>query len=125
SDLYGLVSRVMPARPDVALAAVAAALLVYFGIETPHSYKNLLESRVMMGTLGEPRYNADYPKQLFAMEVAKRTGPKDLVLVHRNLPHRVEFWYYVDRTNRLISTVAEAPRFAKLNPHPVILMDGY
>ncbi|MFI5290153.1 MAG: ArnT family glycosyltransferase, partial [Polyangia bacterium] len=110
-DLYGLLERAAPGKKSWAMAATAAVLGAYFVVETPHSFANLLESRVMMGTLGEPHYNADYPKQLFAMEVAKRTGPKDLVLVHRNLPHRVEFWYYVDRTNRLISTVAEAPRF--------------
>ncbi len=124
-DLAGDLRRLLArfGRP-IALAAVSGALLVYFAVETRHAYANLLESRVMMGTHGLPGYNADYSKQLFAMEVAKRTGPEDFVFVHDNLPHRVEFWYYVDRSNRLIRAVGHLPGELKLHPRAVVLLDA-
>ena len=106
--------------------AVAIAITGYFAIETPHAIHNLVESREMMGTHGfGPGYNADYPKQLFAMEVAKRTGPEDFVFVHDNLSRRIEFYYYVDRSNMNIATVAQVQAQLAKHPKSIILMDGY
>lgn len=105
--------------------AVAAALAAYFVVEAPHAYANLLESRVMMGTHAQPWYNADYLKQLFAIEVARRTGPEDYVFIHRNLPHRIEFEYYLDRSNRNFATLGALPALLRERPRAVVLMDAY
>lgn len=104
--------------------AVAGALAAYFVVEAPHAYVNLLESRVMMGTHAQPWYNADYLKQLFAIEVARRTGPEDYVFIHRNLPHRIEFEYYLDRSNRNISTLGALPGLLREHPRAFVLMDA-
>src|SRR5439155_10052699 len=53
-----------------AMALIAAA--AYFLVEGPHAYRNLVESREVMGTHSQPGYDADYTKLRFAMEVARR-----------------------------------------------------
>ena len=79
----------------------------------------------MMGTHAQPGYSPDYAKLSFAAEVAKRTGPDDFVIVHDNLPRRVEFYYYVDRSNTIIAHLAQLPALLKQHPRSVVLMDAY
>lgn len=126
-DLRRLVGWLVPGKvgKPAGLAVAAAAVLTYFWVETPHTYANLLESRVMMGTHTHPGYNPDYSKQRFAQEVAKRTGPEDHVIIHANLPRRVEFWYYLDRTNVKIRSLAEVAKVRETRPRAVVLMDAH
>lgn len=123
ADLHGVVVRLAGSR----LVAAGAALLAtagYFYVEAPHAWKNLVESRVTMGTHGVANYNADYSKQLFAMEVARRTGPQDFIFVHNNMPRRIEFYYYMDRSNLDIGTLAQIPSLLKQHPRALVMMDA-
>jgi hypothetical protein len=123
SDLFRVIRWAI--NDKVALGAVTLLLSAYFVVEGQHAYKNLLESRVMMGTHGHVGYNADYPKQLFGMEVARRTGPEDFVFGHANMPRRLEFQYYMDRSTSNIASLAQLPEQLKLHPRALVVMDGY
>lgn len=109
--------------------AVTACLVGYFALVIPHSYRNLLESRVMMGTHGEPHYDPQYEKLRFAEE-ASRLTEKTSCFVAYNLPHRLEFEYYLDRsfctpqTWGNIGTLTQVEALHKQFPNMVIVMDS-
>jgi hypothetical protein len=107
------------------LAIALAATGIYFAKEGAHAWDNLIESRVVMGTHGLPAYNNDYPKLLFAMEVASRTGPDDFVLVHGNMPRRIEFYYYMDRSNQDIFNLNQVAALWKQHPKLLVMTDAY
>lgn len=128
SDLHGAVKWLLQERPALARpAAVATALLAtagYFYVEAPRAFANLVESRVTMGTHGVPNYNSDYSKLLFAMETTRRTGPEDFIFVHNNMPRRIEFYYYMDRSNQDIASLSQLPALVKQHPRALVMMDG-
>lgn len=94
---------------------VAAALaLCYFAITLPHALHNLVESREVMGTHGQPNYNSEYQKLLFARAAAEHTD-KYAFAVFYNLPYRLEFTYYFDRSYG-ISPWGEIGTLAQLGP---------
>lgn len=124
-DLHGLCRWALGRFPRFArvaagtLAGVATA--AYFFVETPHAYRNLLESRVMMGTHGLPNYSAAYPVIRFGMEAARRYDQDYFFLIH-NIPwRRFEFHYYVDRSHEAIGSLHHVARLAAKHPHAVLL----
>ena len=123
SGVHALAARSPSLAPRLAWAAVALLLAGYFALDLPHAWHNLIESREIMGTHGQPGYNAEYSKQLFAMEVARRTGKEDFVFVHPSLPRRIEFYFYMDRSNLDIQTLAQLPSLQKEHPRALVLMD--
>jgi len=90
----------------------------------PQSIADLIESRAVMGSIGFQPYDADYPRQLFAREVALRTSPGDVIALHANIPHRVEFLYVLDRTIVDINRLDAVPALAASNRRMVVLTDG-
>ena len=132
SDLYATVAwltakaRGAPRSlaPRVAAGVTLVAVAAYFVVETPRAWRDLLESREKMGTFGLPSYNADYTKQLFAMEVARRTGPEDFIVAHANIPKRIEWHYYLDRSTTVVQTLAQLPSVQKQHPRSVVVMDA-
>ena len=68
-----VLARVTSRAPSIAAAVAGAFGLGVMAMSVPHAYRNLIESREVMGTHGLPGYDAQYTKTLFAMEVAKRT----------------------------------------------------
>jgi hypothetical protein len=127
-DAYSLTGWLLRGRGRLTrrVAVAVAVVLIggFFAIDGPHALHNLIESREVMGTHGLPGYNADYPKQLFAMEVAKRTGPKDFVFIHDSLPKRVEFYYYMDRSTSNIYSLSQLPALLKVHPRALVLLDA-
>ncbi len=126
-DLFAVIRWALQPRIGTPVAAVTVGLLLaaYFAVEGQHGYRNLLESRVMMGTHGHVGYNADYQKQLFAMEVQRRTGPEDFMFGHANMPRRLEFQYYADRSTSNIPSLATLTTALKEHPRAFVVMDGY
>lgn len=94
-EVYRFVGRLSGAR----LAGLAAGVLAaaYFAMIGPHALHNLVDSRAVMGTHGFVGYNPDYAKLLFAREAAQHT-PRSAFAVFYNLPYRLEFTYYFDRS---------------------------
>lgn len=104
--------RLVP-RP-VALALAAIVLGGYFAFEVPHAWANLLESRVMMGTHGQPGYDPEREKMKFAQEVHRLVPPGARLIVHyRHLTARKELWYYLDRSFDEINNLSELVRIPK------------
>jgi 4-amino-4-deoxy-L-arabinose transferase-like glycosyltransferase len=107
--------------------AVAASLVAgYFALEVPHAWHNLIESRVMMGTHGEPHYDPEQKKLRFAAEVHKRTTRDQRVIIH--YPHlgaRKEFWYYIDRNYDEIQSLRELDRLKATLGESVLILDEH
>jgi hypothetical protein len=102
----------------------AAVLLAYLAFEAPHAYANLLESREMMGTQGEPAYSPQREKMQFAAEITRTTQPSDRVIVdYRQLGSRKEFWYYLDRSIDEIASLSELPRTLPTQAKSLLLLD--
>ena len=106
-------------RPMMTIVVSLCAALVL-----PQSIADLIESRAVMGSIGFQPYDADYPRQLFAREVALRTSPGDVIALHANIPHRVEFLYVLDRTIVDINRLDAVPALAASNRRMVVLTDG-
>lgn len=96
-------------------AAVALGLIGYFALQGPHALRNLRESRELMGTHGHVGYDPDYPKQRFAMELA-RAMERDDYLLSYNMNKRLEFSFYADRSESAVSSVAGLA--TQLRQHP-------
>ena len=126
TDLATLIRARFSSR-NTATALIGLAVLGWFSLETPLAVRRLLDSRVHMGTDGHADWDVEYPKQLFAMEVERRTRPDDFVFVHRNLRARMEFFYYVDRPNIEIPSLVEPATLSALSSDTrpsVLLLDA-
>ena len=125
SDAYAATHRLFRRAPAWLPAAATGALLaVYFVAEVPHAWHNLLESRVLMGTFGEPHYNPERQKLRFAAEVHARTSRDERVIIH--YPHlgaRKEFWYYIDRNYDEIQSLQELGRLKATLGKSVLILD--
>ncbi|HEX4459999.1 MAG TPA: glycosyltransferase family 39 protein, partial [Polyangia bacterium] len=86
SDSY-FAARSLAGRTSFRTPALVAAsvLAVYLVAEVPHTWDNLLEGRVLMGTHGEQHYSPEQQKLRFAAEVHARTSQQERVIIH--YPH--------------------------------------
>ncbi len=125
SDAYWAARRLVRGAPAWVPAAVAASLFgVYLVAEVPHAWKNLLESRVLMGTHGEAHYSPEQQKLRFAAEVHWRTTRDQRVIIH--YPHlgaRKEFWYYIDRNYDEIQSLRDLDKLKPTLPKSVLIVD--
>ena len=122
-DIHSGLSRVWP-RP-LALAGAAAVLLGYFAVETPHAWANLLESRVMMGTHGQPAYDPWRQQMKFAQEVHRLVPPNGRLIIHfRHLSARKEFWYYLDRSFDEVNHLSELQKLPKKDQSVLLIDEG-
>lgn len=129
SDLYAVVSSWSQQRsPDsrrgltLGMAAATGGLLLYFVAQGPHAVRNLLESRELMGTHGHVGYDADYPKQRFAMELVKAMDRNDYLLSY-NLNKRIEFSFYADRRETALPTLGSLEYHRRLHPQSWFITD--
>jgi 4-amino-4-deoxy-L-arabinose transferase-like glycosyltransferase len=118
SEARALLARRFGARPARLFAA--ALSIAYFATVGPHALHNLIESREVMGTHGHKGYNPEYQKLLFARAAAEHTD-KYAFAVFYNLPYRLEFTYYFDRSYGVspwgeIGTLAQLPAIQKRHP---------
>jgi hypothetical protein len=131
SDAYAATARLAHSRhrraPAWLPAAVAGSLVAaWFVAEAPHAGRNLLESRVLMGTFGEPHYSPEQQKLRFAAEVHARTSRDERVIIH--YPHlgaRKEFWYYIDRNYDEIQSLAQLDKLKATLPKSVLILDEH
>jgi hypothetical protein len=125
ADIYAGARRLSP--PGLAwfpVAATLASLAGYLALEVPHAYKNLIQSRVLMGTFGETAYSPQAEKMQFAAEIHARTKQTDRVIIH--YPHlgaRKEFWYYIDRNYDEIQGLGQLATLKKTEPRSVLIFD--
>jgi hypothetical protein len=123
-DAWAATHRLLRRAPSWVPAAVAATVLgVYLAAEVPHAYRNLIDSRVLMGTHGENHYSPEQNKLRFAAEVHARTNRNERVIIH--YPHlgaRKEFWYYIDRNYDEIQNLAQLAGLKTL-PQSVLIFD--
>lgn len=104
-------------------------LLAYFATVGPHTYRNVLESRVLMGTHGQPGYDPQYEKLRFAQEASRRST-KEVCFAAFNLPHRIEFEYYLDRSFCMpqtwgnLATLAQVPQLQREHPNMILVLDS-
>jgi hypothetical protein len=124
-DIYAGARPLLRSRQGWLPVAVAiASLAAYLSVEVPHAYKNLIQSRVLMGTFGEAAYSPQAEKTRFAAEVHQRTKQSDRVIIH--YPHlgaRKEFWYYIDRNYDEIQGLAQLSTLKKTLPRSVLIFD--
>lgn len=110
--------------PTVRAGVGAGLVLGFLAVQAPHVYRNVLESRVVMGTHGEPRYDPHREQHQFAKEVHARTSQADRVIIHYgHLGARKEFWYYLDRTFDEIRHLAELDRLKATHSQSVLILD--
>ena len=129
SDAWAAAHRLAYSRarrtPDWIPAVAAGALVAaYFVAVVPHAWHNLLESRVLMGTHGEPHYSPEQQKLRFAAEVHARTTKDERVIIH--YPHlgaRKEFWYYIDRNYDEIQSLAQLDKLKPTLGKSVLILD--
>ena len=126
SDSYFAARALVGRTPFWLPALVATTLLcVYLGAEVPHTWDNLIESRVLMGTHGEQHYSPEQQKLRFAAEVHARTSDKERVIIH--YPHlgaRKEFWYYIDRNYDEIQNLSQVDKLPQ-RAHSVLIFDEH
>jgi hypothetical protein len=124
----GALTRHLLRRWPAAAARVPAGVMVlaaggFLALEVPLGWHKLIESRERMGT-DVPGYSADYPRQLFAMEVARRTGPDDFVFtLTSGFPRRIEFYFYMDRSNLDIHSLAQLPALRAQHARSLVILD--
>jgi len=123
AELRGFLARRLGAR--AANLGAAALCVAYFAVDLPHALHNLLESRVLMGTHAQPGYDPEYHKLLFARAAAERTDPYAFAVFY-NLPHRLEFTYYFDRSYGIspwgqLNSLAQVAAVQKLHPNLVLM----
>jgi hypothetical protein len=125
SDVAAAAHRLLPRRPAWGAAAVAGlGLAIYVVAVVPHTWKNLIDSRVLMGTHGEAHYSPEQEKLRFAAEVHARTTRDERVIIH--YPHlgaRKEFWYYIDRNYDEIQSLRELDRLKNSVAKSVLILD--
>jgi 4-amino-4-deoxy-L-arabinose transferase-like glycosyltransferase len=125
SDLYGATHRLFRRAPAWLPAAVAgSALALYLVAEVPHAWRNLIDSRINMGTFGEARYSPEQQKLRFAAEVHARTQKDERVIIH--YPHlgaRKEFWYYIDRNYDEIQSLGQLEAHQATLDRSVLIFD--
>ncbi len=112
-------------RARAKLLAGVTLMALYLGTEAPHAWANLIESRVLMGTHGQPGYNPEQEKLAFGAEVTRLTAPTDRVIVqYRQLGSRKEFWYYLDRSIDEVGSLLEMTHFSPAQKaHSVVIAD--
>jgi 4-amino-4-deoxy-L-arabinose transferase-like glycosyltransferase len=124
SDSYFAARTLLGRSSFWAPALVAATVLgVYLVAEVPHTWDNLLESRVLMGTHGEQHYSPEQQKLRFAAEVHARVSQQERVIIH--YPHlgaRKEFWYYIDRNYDEIQNLGQVDKLPQRD-HSVLIFD--
>lgn len=125
SDAAGVTRRLFRRAPAWGPAAVAAiGLGIYIAAVVPHTWKNLIESRELMGTHGEAHYSPEQQKLRFAAEVHARTSKDDRVIIH--YPHlgaRKEFWYYIDRNYDEINGLNALDKLKATQGRSVLILD--
>ncbi len=122
-DVARFVRRLSGSAITGAVCAVGA-LAMYFSAEVPLSFRTLVESRVLMGTLGEVRYTPHDDQWMFAKEVTKATVPTDRVILHYpSMSARKELWFYLDRSMDEITQMAQIERYRKTFDHSVLVYD--
>jgi hypothetical protein len=108
----------------VGVIAGAAALGLYFVNELPLAYHNLLESRVLMGTLGEAHYTPHDDQWTFAKEVTRATTPEERVILHYpSMSARKELWYYLDRSMDEVTSMAQVDKYKATFNRSVLVYD--
>ena len=106
------VQRLAGRVPYVAALAAAGVVGAYLVAEYPHAEKNLLESRVLMGTHGEARYTPHDDQWIFAKEITRLTLPSERVLLHYpSMGARKELWFYLDRSLDEITSMSQLEKF--------------
>jgi Dolichyl-phosphate-mannose-protein mannosyltransferase len=111
-------------RRSLAAATGIALAALWLGVEAPHAYANLLESRIVMGTHSQPGYGTDAEKLVFAAEVTRQTKPDERVIVEsRQLGSRKELWYYLDRSFDETSSLTDMNRFRATREKSVVIYD--
>lgn len=130
SDLYAAVAawagrrvaqgQIGAARWGLLLCGVPLSLLLI--VQAPHVLHNLRESREMMGTHGHIGYDADYAKQRFSQEMGRTLSRDDYFLTY-NFVRRIEFHYYIDRRETVLSSWSQLEPQRKLHPQSVLLTD--
>lgn len=128
-DLYAWVAGCAAQRTQderrgmtLGLVAAAAGLAAYFVVQGPHAVHNLRESREVMGTHGHVGYDADYPKQRFAMELVQAMDRNDYLLSY-NLNKRIEFSFYADRRETALPSLASLEYHHRLHPRSWFITD--
>ena len=97
---------------------------MYFDAALPHAWKNLLESRVLMGTHGETRYAPHDDQWLFAKDVTRMTTPQERVILHYpSMGARKELWFYLDRSMDEVTAMAQVEKFRPGFDHSVLVYD--
>ena len=124
ADAYSAAQRLWRRPAWSGPLAAVAVLSGYLCAELPHTYRNWIDSRVLMGTHGESRYDPEQHKLLFAKEITRLTKPDERVIIHYGeLGARKEMWYYLDRSFDNINGLAELDRYRANFGKSVLLLD--
>jgi hypothetical protein len=117
--------RLSPAlRAEVSIGTAALTVLGYFYAILPHTWHNLIDSRVLMGTHGETRYQPHDDQWLFAREVTRMTAPSDRVILHYpSMGARKELWFYLDRSLDEITAMTQVERYRASFAREVLVYD--
>jgi hypothetical protein len=115
-DAYHAVRRLWRRPAWSGLVAACVVLGTYLAMELPHTYKNWIDSRILMGTHGEGRYEPEQHKLVFAKDVTRRTAKDERVIIHYGqLGARKEMWFYLDRSFDNITNLTD--QLEKLRPN--------
>lgn len=111
-------------RPGSRALAMGAFLVLYLAADVPQAAHNLVESRVLMGTHGEARYDSHGDAWTFGKEVTKRTLPTERVILHfPSMSARKELWYYLDRSLDEVTSLAQVAKYKNEFDHAVLVYD--
>jgi hypothetical protein len=112
--------------PDLRAIRYAPAFLAfgfYLYHEGGHAYRNLVESRAMMGTHGHIGYQPQQEKMLFAAELTRATKPTERVILHSSVGARKEFWFYCDRAFDEISNLVQLGTLRDTRSKSILAVD--
>ena len=122
-DIARFARRIARSR-EVGIACGVFALAAYFIAEVPLAFASLLESRVLMGTLGEARYSPHDDQYAFAKEATRFTATTDRVILHYpSMTARKELWYYLDRSLDEVTNMNQVERYRKTFDHSILVYD--
>ncbi len=111
-DVGRFVGRLARSSARVAVIASASVIAAYLVAVYPHAYKNLLDSRVLMGTHGETQYKPHDDQWLFAKEITRLTSQAERVLLHYpSMGARKELWFYLDRSLDEITNMSQVEKY--------------
>ncbi len=111
-------------RPGTRALAMGAFFALYLVADLPQAAHNLVESRVLMGTHGEARYDSHGDAWTFAKEVTLRTQPQERVILHfPSMSARKELWYYLDRSLDEVTSLAQVGTYKNEFDHAVLVYD--